>query len=382
MDFIPYGRQDINQEDIDSVVDVLKAPFITQGPKILEFEKVLKDYVGAKHCTVFNSATSALHTACQALQLGPGSLLWTSPVSFVASSNSALYMDAQVDFVDIDPVSFNMSVDSLKLKIEQAQKDNRLPDVVMPVHLCGQSCDMKEIYELSKEYNFKIIEDGSHAVGASYGDQKVGSCQYSDIAVFSFHPVKIITTGEGGALFTNSDELLERVQLGRSHGVTKNPSQYKNEPHGSWYYEQHALGFNYRMTDIQAALGVSQMKRLDNFIQKRNEIALRYDELLKDLDVKTPVIGKERESSFHLYVIQVDPLKKKAIFESLREASIGVNVHYMPIHMQPYYQQKGFKYGDFPKSEAYYASAISLPMYPTLKESEQNYVINTLTKFL
>lgn len=384
--FIPYGKQNINQADVDAVVDVLKSDFLTQGPQVPAFEKSVAQLVGAKHALAVNSATSALHIACLALGLGKGDLLWTSPITFVASSNCALYCGADVDFVDIDSQTYNMSISALKLKLEQAKKDNKLPKIVVPVHLCGQPCDMAKIYALSQEYGFKIIEDASHAIGGKYQGTYVGAGQYSDITIFSFHPVKIVTTAEGGMALTNDAQLAQKMDLLRSHGVTRNQDLMSKEPEGPWYYQQVDLGFNYRMTELQAALGVSQMHRLEQFVAKRHDIAKVYNQILQDLPVVLPYQLPETYSGLHLYVIRLklDEISKtrKEVFELLREKGIGVNVHYIPVHTQPYYENIGFKQGDFPEAESYYASAISLPMYPDLTQPQIDYIYQSLKEIL
>lgn len=384
--FIPYGKQNINQADVDAVVDVLKSDFLTQGPQVPAFEKSVAQLVGAQHALAVNSATSALHIACLALGLGKGDLLWTSPITFVASSNCALYCGADVDFVDIDSQTYNMSISALKLKLEQAKKDNKLPKIVVPVHLCGQPCDMAKIYALSQEYGFKIIEDASHAIGGKYQGTYVGAGQYSDITIFSFHPVKIVTTAEGGMALTNDAKLAQKMDLLRSHGVTRNQDLMSKEPEGPWYYQQVDLGFNYRMTELQAALGVSQMHRLEQFVAKRHDIAEVYNQILQNLPVVLPYQLPETYSGLHLYVIRLklDEISKtrKEVFELLREKGIGVNVHYIPVHTQPYYENLGFKQGDFPEAESYYASAISLPMYPDLTQMQIDYIYQTLKEIL
>ena len=384
--FIPYGKQNINQADVDAVVDVLKSDFLTQGPQVPAFEKSVAQLVGAQHALAVNSATSALHIACLALGLGKGDLLWTSPITFVASSNCALYCGADVDFVDIDSQTYNMSISALKLKLEQAKKDNKLPKIVVPVHLCGQPCDMAKIYALSQEYGFKIIEDASHAIGGKYQGTYVGAGQYSDITIFSFHPVKIVTTAEGGMALTNDAKLAQKMDLLRSHGVTRNQDLMSKEPEGPWYYQQVDLGFNYRMTELQAALGISQMHRLEQFVAKRHDIAKVYNQILQNLPVVLPYQLSETYSGLHLYVIRLklDEISKtrKEVFELLREKGIGVNVHYIPVHTQPYYENLGFKQGDFPEAESYYASAISLPMYPDLTQMQIEYIYQTLKEIL
>jgi UDP-4-amino-4,6-dideoxy-N-acetyl-beta-L-altrosamine transaminase len=383
---IPYGKQDINQADIDSVINVLQSDFLTQGPQVSLFEKTVSNYCGVEYGVAVNSATSALHVACLVLRLGKGDYLWTSPNSFVASANCGLYCGAYVDFVDIDPKTYNLSAEELEKKLIQAKKDNKLPKVVIPVHFAGQSCDMKKIYSLSKEYGFKIIEDASHAIGGKYLDRKIGCCQYSDITVFSFHPVKIITTGEGGMAVTNNRKLANKMSLLRSHGVTRNPQLMTHELDGDWFYQQINLGFNYRMTDLQAALGISQMKRLDEFVYKRHKLQEQYDLLLDGLPIIKPYQDKDSYSALHLYPIQIDldsvDKSRQQIFNELRRGSIGVNVHYIPIHTQPYYLQLGFKEGDFINSEAYYNRAISIPLFHTMTIEQQYKVCDALKRSL
>lgn len=384
--FIPYGRQNISQQDIDAVIAVLNSDFLTQGPQVPLFEKSVLDVVGAKYAVAVNSATSALHIACLALGVGKGDVVWTSPITFVASANCALYCGADIDFVDIDERTYNLSISKLEEKLIQAKSNNKLPKVVIPVHLCGQSCDMEKIYQLSQEYGFKIIEDASHAIGGKYQEQYIGSCQYSDITIFSFHPVKIVTTAEGGMAVTNNAKLAQKMDLLRSHGITRNTELMTKESDGAWYYQQIDLGFNYRMTELQAGLGVSQMKRLEQFVAKRHEIAKKYNQLFADLPVVLPYQLENTYSGLHLYVIRLklDKLKKthQQIFNELRERGIGVNVHYIPVHTQPYYQNLGFKQGDFPNAEQYYAEAISLPMYPDLTEEQIQYIYTTLKEVL
>ena len=373
---IPYGKQDINQSDIDSVVGVLQSDFLTQGPQVPLFEEAVSNYCGSQHGVAVNSATSALHIACLALSLGKGDYFWTSPNSFVASANCGLYCGAKVDFVDIDEKTYNMSVVELEKKLIQAKKDNKLPKIVIPVHFAGQSCDMKKIYSLGKEYGFSIIEDASHAIGGKYLDKPVGGCQYSDITVFSFHPVKIITTAEGGLATTNSRELSEKMQMLRSHGITRNPSLMNKESEGEWYYQQIDLGFNYRMTELQAALGISQIQRLDEFVIRRNALGERYDKLLDGMALVKPSQFEDSASAMHLYPIKVD--NRGEIFKKLREGGVGVSVHYIPIHMQPYYKSLGFKSADFPVSEDYYNRAVSIPLFAKMTENQQDKVIKCL----
>lgn len=383
---IPYGRQDISQDDIQSVVDVLRSDCLTQGPVVPAFEKAVASYCGASHAIAVNSGTSALHIACLSLGVGPGDWVWTSPITFVASANCALYCGAQVDFIDIDSRTYNMSPEVLAQKLEEAERAGRLPKVVIPVHLCGQACDMQAIHALSQRYGFKIIEDASHAIGGKYKGEPIGNCRYSDITVFSFHPVKIITTGEGGMALTNDPKLADRMTLLRSHGITRDPGQMTQEPDGPWYYQQIDLGFNYRMTELQAALGVSQMQRLDEFVTRRHAIAKRYDELLADLPVILPWQHSDSYSGLHLYVVrlQLDQTNKshRQVFEALRDQGIGVNLHYIPVPAQPYYQRMGFKASGFPEAERYYREAISLPLFPTMTEEEQDRVLMCLSHAL
>lgn len=379
---IPYGRQEITQADIDAVVGVLQSDFLTQGPMVPRFEESVAQHVGARHALAVNSATSALHIACLALGLGPGDRLWTSPVTFVASANCGLYCGAQVDFVDIDPHTYNLCPQALARKLEQAEREGTLPKVVVPVHLCGQPCDMQAIHALGQRYGFKIIEDASHAIGGKYQGEFIGNGRYSDITVFSFHPVKIITTAEGGMALTNDAELANKMALLRSHGITRDAAQMTHDPDGPWYYQQIDLGFNYRMTELQAALGVSQMTRLDDYVARRHALAARYDALLADLPVTLSWQHPDSYSGLHLYVIrlQLDQIGKthRQVFEALRDLGIGVNLHYIPVHTQPYYQQMGFKAGDFPEAERYYAEAISLPMFQTFSEEQQDEVTAAL----
>ena len=379
--FIPYGRQHITDADIEAVVSVLKSDFLTQGSQVPAFEELVSTYTGASYGVAVNSATSALHIACLALGLGKGDWLWTTPNTFVASSNCALYCGATVDFVDIDPVTLNMSVEKLAEKLQLAKANHTLPKIVIPVHFAGEPCDMAAIYALSQQYGFKIIEDASHAIGGSYQQKPIGSCQYSDITVFSFHPVKIITTAEGGLATTNNQILAKKMQLFRSHGITREADKMTHEADGSWYYQQVDLGFNYRMTELQGALGVSQLANLDTFVARRHQLANRYDTLLAELPIILPFRNPKNYSGLHLYPIQIKPESgrtRKQVFDSLRAQNIGVNVHYIPVHTQPYYAKLGFKQGDFPHAESYYAQAISLPLYYDLSEDLQDQVIEAL----
>jgi UDP-4-amino-4,6-dideoxy-N-acetyl-beta-L-altrosamine transaminase len=383
---IPYGKQDISQQDIDSVVDVLKSDFLTQGPQVPAFESALTEHSGAQYALAVNSATSALHIACLALGLGEGDWLWTTPVTFVASANCGLYCGAKVDFVDIDSATYNMCPKKLEQKLVTAKATGTLPKVVVPVHLCGQPCDMESIAKLAKEYGFKVIEDASHAIGGQYHEQPIGNCKYSDITVFSFHPVKIVTTAEGGAALTNQKELADKMALLRSHGITRDPEMMTEASHGGWYYQQVDLGFNYRMTELQAALGVSQMQRLDDFVAARHVLSKRYNEILSALPLVLPYQLKDTYSGLHLFVIRLKldeiSLTHKQVFEALRDNGIGVNLHYIPVHTQPYYQSMGFAEGDFPESESYYKEAISLPMFHSMTIEQQDLVKVALEKVL
>ncbi|WP_374241124.1 UDP-4-amino-4,6-dideoxy-N-acetyl-beta-L-altrosamine transaminase [Zoogloea sp.] len=380
---IPYGRQDITPEDIAAVEAVLRSDFLTQGPAVPGFEQALAAYCGAARGVAMNSATSALHVACLALGLGPGDRLWTSPNTFVASANCGLYCGAEVDFVDTDPATYNMSVAALEAKLAAAAAENRLPRVVIPVHFAGQSCEMRAIHALGQQYGFRIIEDASHAVGATYLGEPVGNCRYSDITIFSFHPVKIITTAEGGMAMTNDPALAERMERLRSHGITRDPAAMAWDSEGPWYYQQVELGYNYRITDLQAALGRSQLARLDDYVARRHAIAARYDAALAGLPLTTPWQHPDSRSALHLYPIRLhDAARRREVFEALRAAGIGVNVHYIPVHTQPHYHRLGFRPGDFPEAERYYAGAISLPMFPTLTPAQQDEVVAALARVL
>jgi UDP-4-amino-4,6-dideoxy-N-acetyl-beta-L-altrosamine transaminase len=383
---IPYGFQDLNQDDIDAVVSVLKSDFLTQGPQVPKFEEVVSSYCNSKFSIAVNSATSALHIACLALGLCENDIVWTSPNTFVASANCALYCGAKVDFVDINLNTLNMSTEKLEEKLIEARRNNKLPKILIPVHFAGQSCNMKKIHKLSKEFGFSIIEDASHAIGGKYINQSIGGCQFSDITVFSFHPVKIITTAEGGIATTNSKKLSSRMQLLRSHGVTRDKRLMLNPKNVDWYYEQIDLGFNYRMNDLQAALGISQMNRLDEFVSKRNKIKNRYDLLLKNLPVITPSTHIDCYSASHLYSIQLDlqiiSKSHSQVFSELRLNNIGVNVHYIPVHLNPFYEKKGFKVGDFPNSETYSRRAITFPMFFALNDEQQNKTVNIFKEII
>lgn len=386
MNVIPYGRQDISQDDINAVVEVLHSDFLTQGPVVPRFEQAVADYCGVRHAIAVNSATSALHIACLAIGLKPGDWLWTSPITFVASANCALYCGADVDFVDINPHTYNLCPKALERKLVVAEREGRLPKVVVPVHLCGQSCDMAAIHALAQRYGFHIIEDASHAIGGRYKNNPVGDCRFSDITVFSFHPVKIVTSAEGGMAVTNDANLAHRMDLLRSHGITRDPALMTHQPDGPWYYQQIDLGYNYRMTELQGALGLSQMARIDKYVARRHEIRRRYDLLLGSLPVTAPKQHPDTYSALHLYVIrlQLDRIRRSHhdVFVALRDQGIGVNLHYIPVHTQPYYQRLGFVSGSFPEAEAYYAEAISLPMFPIMEEEQQNRVVEALKKAL
>lgn len=383
---IPYGRQDISEADIQEVVNVLRSDFLTQGPAVPAFESRVAAYCGANHAIAVNSATSALHIACLALGVGPGDWVWTSPITFVASSNCALYCGAQVDFVDIDPRTYNLSVERLAEKLAVAEAEGRLPKVVIPVHLAGQPCDMEGIRRLADRYGFKVIEDASHAIGGRYKGRPIGDCRFSDLVVFSFHPVKVITTAEGGMVLANDQDLARRVQLLRSHGITREAGEMTQAPDGPWYYQQITLGFNYRMTDLQAALGLSQMDRLDAFVEARHAIARRYDQELAGLPVRTPWQHPDGHSGLHLYIIRLNlsaiRRSHREVFDTLRAEGIGVNLHYIPVYQQPHYRAMGFEPGHCPNAEAYYSEAISLPMYPGLTGDQQSQVIAALGKAL
>lgn len=383
---IPYGRQNISQADIDAVVDTLRSDWLTQGPAIERFEQAVAQRCQAAHGIAVSNATAALHIACLALDLGPGDRLWTSPNTFVASANCGLYCGAQVDFVDIDPATLNLDVAQLDARLQRAERDGTLPKVVVPVAFAGQSCDMARIAELARRYGFRVIEDASHAIGARYGGRPVGCCEHADITVFSFHPVKIITTGEGGLLTTNDPLLAERLRRLRSHGITRDPAAMTGPSEGPWYYQQLELGFNYRMTDLQAALGLSQLQRLDAFVARRRQLVARYGERLADLPLELPQVQAGAEPAWHLYPVRLrlERLQHghRAIFEALRGAGIGVNLHYIPVHLQPYYRQLGFAPGDFPEAERYYAEALSLPLFPDLTDEQQDQVASTLASVL
>jgi UDP-4-amino-4,6-dideoxy-N-acetyl-beta-L-altrosamine transaminase len=383
---IPYGRQDITEADIEAVTAALKSDFLTQGPAVPQFEQVIAEHVGARFALAVNSATSALHIACLALELGPGDWLWTSPITFVASANCGLYCGAQIDFVDIDPNTYNLCPRALETKLIDAEKVGRLPKIVVAVHLSGQSCDMRAIHALSMKYGFKVIEDASHGIGGKYRGGFIGNCCYSDITVFSFHPVKVITTAEGGMALTNNSILADRMNILRSHGITRDPAQMTHPPDGPWYYQQIALGFNYRITDLQAALGISQMSRLDEYVVRRHKLAARYNDLLAGLPITLPYQHSDTYSAMHLYIVRLklDRLRQshREIFEKLRARGVGVNLHYIPVYSQPYYQSMGIDGKTFPEAERYYAEALSLPMFPALCDGEQDRIVTALWEVL
>lgn len=380
---IPYGRQSISQEDINAVLAVLSSDFLTQGDQVPAFEQAMLNYTGAQFAVAVNSATSALHLACLALDLGPDDWLWTTPNTFVASANCGRYCGAEVDFVDIDPTSYNLCCRALTHKLEQAQQQGKLPKVVVAVDFAGQPCDWETLRDLARQYGFYLIEDASHAVGGTYKGQPIGNSSYADITVFSFHPVKIITTAEGGMALTNNAELASRMARLRSHGITRIEAEMTHEPDGPWYYQQLELGLNYRMTELQAALGSSQLQRIDEFVARRRSLAQRYDHALNGLPLQCPQQHPEGESAFHLYpIVLQDTSRRLEVFNKLRAAGIGVNVHYIPVHTQPYYQQRGHRIGDYPIAEAYYAGAISLPLYADLSNEQQEFIIATLKQVL
>jgi UDP-4-amino-4,6-dideoxy-N-acetyl-beta-L-altrosamine transaminase len=387
MSTIPYGRQDISQSDIDAVIAVLHSDFLTQGPAVPAFEKAVAGHCGAQHAVAVNSATSALHIACLVLGVGKDDIVWTTPITFVASANCALYCGATIDFVDIDPLTYNLSVERLAEKLAVAEKAGKLPKVVIPVHLCGQSCDMTGIYDLSQRYGFKIIEDASHAIGGKYKGESIGNCRYSDITVFSFHPVKIITTGEGGMAVTNDAALAKHMRLLRSHGIsTISEDMHPRPSQEIWNYQQIDLGFNYRMTDIQAALGLSQMSRLDSFVEKRHRIAEGYDNELIGLPIRTPTQHPDSYSAYHLYPICIEQkeggVTQRQVYNAMQVAGVNVNLHYIPVYRQPHYEAMGFKAGHCPEAEQYYQQAISIPMFPGLSDVEQGKVIQVLKELL
>ena len=384
---IPYGCQEITETDIAEVEKVLRSDFLTQGPTVPKFEKAVASYCGAKHAVAVNSATSALHIACLSLGLSQGDWLWTSPNTFVASANCGRYCGADIDFVDIDPKTYNMSIDALSEKLIKAEKLGKLPKIVVPVHFAGQPCNMHSIYDLSKRYGFKIIEDASHAIGASYNKIKVGSCTHSDITVFSFHPVKIITTAEGGMALTNNKDIADKISRLRTHGITKNKKKMEERPENEiWNYQQIELGFNYRMNDIQAALGLNQMKRLDKYVKRRHKIAKYYDTKLKNLSLKTPWQLPNVYSSYHLYPIIIkansDFKTQRQVYDELKKNDILANLHYIPVHRHPYYENLGFKKNDFPIAEKLHQEIISIPMYPAIQDEHQEYVVETLRKVM
>ena len=387
MKSIPYARQEISQADVEAVAEVLCSDWLTQGPAIPRFEEAVAKYAGARHAVAASSATAALHIACRALDLGPGDWLWTSPNTFVASANCGIYCGAKVDFVDIDPRSYNLSVDCLKKKLIKAQKEKKLPKIVIPVHLAGQSCEMESIHALSKEFGFYIVEDGSHAIGGSYQRQKVGNCRFSDITVFSFHPVKIITTAEGGMALTNHEDLAEKMRRLRTHGITSRPENMAPRPKDEvWNYQQVELGFHYRMTDLQAALGISQLARLDSFVRRRHEIADKYNHALARLAMSCPWQHPDCFSSYHLYPVRIQKAlcgkTQKEVMRALGKLGVGANLHYIPVYRQPYYEAMGFPAGYCPEAESYFKEAISIPMYPSLSGEQQAYVIHSFERIL
>ena len=379
---IPYGKHLVDEDDIDAVVDVLRNQFLTQGTVVPKFENALCGYTGANYCVAVNSATSGLHVACLAAGVAAGDSVWTVPNSFVASANCALYCGASIDFVDIDPLTRNIDINALDKKLQHAARQNCLPKALIVVHFSGLSCDMQRIHKLTQMYSIVLIEDAAHGLGGSYQQSKIGSCVYSDMAVLSFHPVKSITSAEGGAVLTNQNHFHEKLTLFAKHGVTKDPLQYRGESHGPWYYQQLELGYNYRLSDLHAALGLSQLKKLDVFIQKRSELAKVYDETLADLPLKLPVVEPHFKSAWHLYMVELTQHDRQNIYQLLHKKGIGVNVHYIPIHLQPFYQKVGFKQGDFPVSEHFYQHALTLPLFPSVSHEEQLKVVDVLHEVL
>ncbi|MFT6778638.1 MAG: UDP-4-amino-4,6-dideoxy-N-acetyl-beta-L-altrosamine transaminase [Paraglaciecola sp.] len=379
---LPYGKHLVDEQDIDAVVDVLRNQFLTQGAIVPQFEQALCDYTGCQFATAVNSATSGLHVACLAAGVGQDDVVWTVPNSFVASANCALYCGANIDFVDIDVVTLNIDIDALTNKISQAAQSNSLPKALIVVHFSGLSCDMQVIHALTQKYAIVLIEDAAHALGGSYQQQKVGSCQYSDMSVLSFHPVKSITSAEGGAVLTNNKIYDDKITLFAKHGVTRDVEQMVTESHGPWYYQQVALGYNYRMSDLHAALGLSQLSKLDSFIFRRTELALKYQKKLINLPLKLPAFSDSSNSAWHLYMVELIQHDRKSVYEQLHAKGVGVNVHYIPIHLHPYYQQLGFKKGDFPIAENFYNNALTLPLFPSLSDEQQNIVIDVLHKIL
>jgi UDP-4-amino-4,6-dideoxy-N-acetyl-beta-L-altrosamine transaminase len=384
MSYLPYGSHLITEQDIAAVTSALLSPQITQGPLVPQFESEVASLIECQYAVAFNSATSALHVACLALDLCPGDWLWTSPTTFVASANCALYCGANIDFVDIDIRSGLMDTALLEHKLKIAKSQNKLPKIIIPVHLSGTSCDMQKISSLSSEYGFSVIEDASHAIGASYRSQPVGSCLYSDICIFSFHPVKIITTAEGGLASTNSSILHRRMQELRSHGITKDTSKFINKNSPPWAYEQQYLGMNYRLSELHAALGISQLSRLSNIVDRRNELLVRYKQSLSDLPLTFLEIPTDCRSSVHLCIVRFDdelPATQLNFYNYFHQNNIGVQVHYTPVHLQPYYQSLGFKSGDFPNSERYAQSSMSLPLYPSISDSDFLRVVKLTREF-
>lgn len=382
---IPYGHQTISEEDIEAVVEVLRSDWLTQGPTLERFEQTVAAYCDAAAGVAVSHGTAALHLACRALKLGPGDRVWTSPNTFVASANAALYCGCEVDFVDIDPRTYNLSIEALETKLQQAETQGRLPTALIAVHFAGQSCDMAEIWRLSRQYGFHVIEDACHAIGGRYLGELIGCCRYSDMTVFSFHPVKLITTGEGGMVLTNDAALYKRLQLLRNHGISREEPELSVRDEGGWYYEQIELGYNYRLTDMQAALGLAQLQRLDSFVDRRRELVQRYDAALARLPLVLPWQSPDTASAWHLYVVQADVeasgRTRRELYDYLHEAGIGAGVHYIPVHTQPYYQRMGFCEGDFPEAEKYYRRAITLPLFPVLTEEQQDQVVRCLQSF-
>lgn len=383
--YLPYGRHTVTKEDLINVLNVLRSSNLTQGDKVPLLEKAISEKVNCKNSIAVNSATSALHLTCLALGLNQNDWLWTSANTFVASANCGRYCNAKVDFVDINPKTGLICTDALEKKLEVAKENNKLPKILVPVHFAGSSCDMEKIASLSKKYKFNVVEDASHALGGKYKNEPVGSCFYSIATIFSFHPVKIITTAEGGAITTNDDQLAKKLFLLRSHGITKVQEEFESNEFEDWTYEQQILGFNFRMSDLHASLGISQLKRLDKIIVERNKKFEYYQDLIKELPINLLEIPKNVKSSVHLAIIRLqekDPNLHRKIFTELRKMNIGVQIHYLPVHLHPYYKKLGFKVGDYPKAELHSKNCITIPLYLGMDKKDQNRVVKSLKSLL